>query len=157
MKTSILILLIAISAIPTAFTQVIDWHLGGNNEAALSNAVNQAIGTNTNFPLRLETTGIQRMHINENNTFYSTVPTDGYIGIGANPTDVRSRLTITGTNNSGFGGNGFRAWMNTGVFNLENSDNMYVGLKNEGYNHSDAVIASGDDGLKIEKVFDINV
>lgn len=119
-----------------------EWLTAGNFGTGL------VFGSNDNNPLNVRTTGIQRMHINENGTTAGTpsVGTGGYIGIGADPTDIRSRLTITGENNTpGFGGNGFRDWMKTGVFNLENSDNMYVGMKEEGINRSDAIVAFGDD------------
>jgi hypothetical protein len=35
--------------------------------------------------------------------------------------------------------------MKTGLFNLENSDHLYIGLKDEGFNRSDAIFAWGDD------------
>lgn len=123
------------------------WWTTGNSPAP-----GAVFGTNNGEPLRFRTNSTQRMHINQSGTFTNgTVPTDGYIGIGEDPTDIRSRLTITGTNNTGFGGDGFRAWMKTGVLNLENSDNMYVGMKEEGFNHSDAVISFGDDNSNNEK------
>lgn len=104
------------------------------------------LGFSNNFGVSLRTANITRMWVNPNGTTYNGIATDGYIGIGFDPTDVRSRLTITGTNNSpSFGGGGFRAWMKTGVFNLENSDNLYIGMKEEGLNRSDAILAFGDD------------
>jgi hypothetical protein len=104
------------------------------------------LGFQNNFGVSLRTANITRMWVNPNGTNYQGVGTDGYIGIGADPTDVRSRLTITGTNNTPpFAGAGYRAWMRTGIFNLENSDNLYIGLKEEGLNRSDAVLAFGDD------------
>ncbi|MGM0479356.1 MAG: tail fiber domain-containing protein [Bacteroidota bacterium] len=124
----------------------LNWRKGGNN---FNPNTQTTIGTNAqwNAPFQLMTNNDIRMHINENNTFYQgIVPTSGFIGIGDDPTDVRSRLTITGTNNTfGFQGGGFRRWMTTGIFNLENSDNLYVGLKEEGFNRSDAIFAWGDD------------
>jgi hypothetical protein len=38
------------------------------------------------------------------------------------------------------GGLGWRGWMKTGTYLNENSDEMYVGLKNEGQNMKDAII-----------------
>lgn len=125
----------------------VNWQKGGNG---IAGGAQTTIGTNAswNAPFQLMTNGNIRMHINPNGTVYpgTTIPTGGYIGIGADPTDVRSRLTITGTNNTPpFAGAGYRAWMRTGIFNLENSDNLYIGLKEEGLNRSDAVLAFGDD------------
>ncbi|PHR49618.1 MAG: hypothetical protein COA32_00375 [Fluviicola sp.] len=112
-----------------------------------NNAGTRYLGFQNNWGLSVRTDGITRMRINPSGSLFGgSVPTDGYIGIGDNPADIRSRLTITGTNNTFFGGAGYRSWMKTGVFNLENSDNLYVGLKDEGFNRSDAIFAWGDDG-----------
>lgn len=102
-------------------------------------------GTSSNYPVDFFTNNTERMKINQIGTNYMGIPTSGYIGMGLDPTDIRSRLTITGANNTIYGGGGYRSWMKTGIFNLENSDNMYVGMKAEGFNRSDAVIDFGDD------------
>ncbi|MCC5924223.1 MAG: tail fiber domain-containing protein [Crocinitomicaceae bacterium] len=106
---------------------------------------NRFLGFQNNFGVSLRTANITRIWINPNGSNFQGVGTDGYIGMGADPTDVRSRLTLTGTNNTAFTGNGFREWMKTGLFNLENSDHLYIGLKDEGFNRSDAIFAWGDD------------
>ncbi len=103
------------------------------------------LGFLNNRGVSVRTANIPRMWVNPNGTLYNSIPTSGYIGIGEDPTDVRSRLTITGGNNTPFSGGGYRAWMKTGTFCLENSDNAYFGLKEEGVNRSDAVLAFGDD------------
>jgi hypothetical protein len=105
----------------SAFCQL-NWQTTGNVVTP-----GQFIGSTNNQPLRIRTNNNQRMHINQSGTTFNGVPTDGYIGIGFNPTDIRSRLTITGTNNTpGFTGGGYRAWMRTGVFCLENSDLFFI-------------------------------
>lgn len=104
------------------------------------------LGFQNNWGLSVRTDGITRMRFNPSGSDFQGVGTGGYIGIGDDPADIRSRLTITGTNNTFFGGAGYRSWMKTGVFSLENSDNLYVGLKEEGFNRSDAIFAWGDDG-----------
>jgi hypothetical protein len=71
------------------------------------------------------------------------VQTNGYVGI--NTTEPRSYLHINGPNNTPFSGAGYRRWMQTGVFNLENSDNLFTGLMPIGFNRSDAVWVWGDD------------
>lgn len=123
-------------------TNAQNWLTTGNSPSGGS-----VLGTNDNNPLNIRTNTTQRMHINPNGTTAGTptVQTDGYVGIGLFPTDIRSRLTITGSNNTSFGGGGFRDWMKTGVFSLENSDNMYVGMMEEDTNRSDAIVAFGDD------------
>jgi hypothetical protein len=115
--------LLALSTLTTFGQQ---WDILGNNNA--TNPAIHYVGTFNNFPLNLRTNNTPRLHINEDLTNAFGVPTDGYIGIGIAPTETRSRLTITGTNNTFAPGAGFRAWMQTGVFNLENSDALYVGL-----------------------------
>lgn len=119
-----------------------------------------------NAPMKFYTgtgSGISdRMIINSN---YSpmihsvAVTADGYIGIGTNPfwneetggEGPRSLLHLQGPSNvtSVPGGDGWRGWMKRGVYISENSDEMYVGLKDEstpdGINRSDAVIAWADD------------
>jgi hypothetical protein len=120
------------------------WNDNGNTIGAAN-----WLGSNNNFPLEVRTNNTPRLHINEDLTNAFGVPTDGYIGIGIAPTETRSRLTITGTNNTFAPGAGFRAWMQTGVFNLENSDAMYIGMRadtvNGAVNRSDAVITWSDD------------
>lgn len=110
------------------------WNTSGNSGLTTNNI----LGTDNtnNVSIRFWTHGTERVHINESGTTFTGIggsaPTPGFVGIGVSPTDIRSRLTITGENNSGaFPGGGFREWMKTGVFTLEHSDNMYVGMKEE--------------------------
>ncbi|NBX79316.1 MAG: hypothetical protein EBQ94_02885 [Flavobacteriales bacterium] len=41
--------------------------------------------------------------------------------------------------------NGWRSWMDVGMFVSNSSDHIYLGLKNEGINRQDAVLSWGDD------------
>ncbi|CAN5479265.1 hypothetical protein BH11BAC1_BH11BAC1_23750 [soil metagenome] len=117
-------------------------------------------------PLKIYTLDSARMIINSN---YNpvihgvAVNTNGYIGMGlpyfwheelgilpGASEGPRSLLHLQGPYNAYvFGGNGWRAWNRTGIYMNENSDEIYVGLKNEfnlnGTNRSDAVIMWGDD------------
>jgi len=87
-----------------------------------------------------------------------SVNSAGYVGIGSTNfweeevgfEGPRSLLHLQGPYNAApYGGNGWRAWNRTGMYINENSDEMYIGMKNEfainGANRSDAVIMWGDD------------
>lgn len=116
-------------------------------------------------PMKFYTNNTDRMIINAayNPTIHSqVVNTTGYVGMGANNfwgeesggEGPRSLLHLQGPYNAfANGGNGWRTWNKTGVYINENSDEMYVGLKNEftlnGPNRSDAVIMWGDDQANI--------
>lgn len=50
----------------------------------------------------------------------------------------------TGSILNQFSTDGWRNWMDVGTFIAQNSDNMYIGLKNEGNDRYDAVISWGD-------------
>ncbi|MGQ0830012.1 MAG: tail fiber domain-containing protein, partial [Bacteroidota bacterium] len=104
-------------------------------------------------PLPFRTNDIFRMRLNGNqtatiNTF--NVNTSGFVGIAPDgffaTNSPSSMLHLAGLNNTPFGAGGFRPWMKTGTLSTENSDNTYFGLKEEGFNRSDAVINWGDDG-----------
>jgi hypothetical protein len=65
------------------------------------------------------------------------------IGTGTNkPDDVRSMLHI----GDGLGA-GYRPWMERGTLVSEHTDNVFFGLKNEGPDRKDAVIAWGDNPI----------
>lgn len=67
----------------------------------------------------------------------------------ANPVTRPLSLLHLGFNTSTANNDGWRPWMDVGTFMSFDSDNMYVGLKNEGPDHKDAVINWGDnDGTK---------
>lgn len=114
---------------------------------------NRFLGYNNNFPLWTRTTGITRTRLNHNlvtNINGVNQDVSGYFGIGPNGSfqgnTPWSMLHLEGEDNSGFGGNGWRRWMRTGLFIKENSDAMYVGLKQEdGTNRSDAIVSWSDD------------
>jgi len=69
----------------------------------------------------------------------SLINTSGYLGLHTQT--PWSMFHIQGPNNTPWGGNGFREWMITGVYSMENSDNLFVGMKDEDFNRSDAIWA----------------
>ena len=107
--------------------------------------------TKTNLIDRIRLNGNQNATINSVNQVVS-----GYMGLGPGgfftSNSPWSMLHLEGPNTSGFGGNGWRSWMRTGVLFREESDNMYVGMKTEDTNRSDAVIAWSDDAAGVDKL-----
>lgn len=84
----------------------------------------------------------------------SLVPTNtsGFLGLSDSPffstNSPWAMLHLEGPNNTPFTGGQWRTWMKTGLFMRENSDGMYVGMKQEtGTNRSDAVVSWSDDAL----------
>jgi Chaperone of endosialidase len=135
------------------------WFRGGNTSAG-GGGIDNVFGTQWNSPIYTITNNVVRTRLNGtlnapiNNVLQNV---DGYFGIGRNnyfqTNSPWSMLHLEGNNNSAFGGNGWRSWMNTGLFMKENSDNMYIGMKQEfnaftGTNYSDAVVSWGDDALQ---------
>lgn len=114
-----------------------------------------------NAPMKFYTKDVARMIINADYapTIHSTtLNTTGYVGIGApnfwgeetGGEGPRTLLHLQGPYNAyPNGGLGWRSWNKTGVYINENSDEIYIGLKDEaavnGTNRSDAVIMWGDD------------
>ncbi|MGH1335179.1 MAG: tail fiber domain-containing protein [Aureispira sp.] len=78
-----------------------------------------------------ETTALPPTSINEN------VYTMGSVGIENSAPITKLHIGTTG-------GGTYRSWMNFGTFYGTDSDGMYVGLKNEGADREDAIIAWGD-------------
>lgn len=132
------------------------WSRSGNT---LAGGTNNIFGTAAGFnsPIYTETNGIVRTRLNGTlttpiNSVSQVV--DGYFGIAPNgffaSNSPWAMLHLHGLNNqaSGYQTGGWRKWMQTGAFMDENSDNMYVGLKNEvatqGPDRSDAVINWSD-------------
>jgi len=84
----------------------------------------------------------------------------GYVGIAGNNTTrvaishngnapIERPMSLLHLGNDVGGGlipstDGWRNWMDVGTFTADDSDNMYVGLKNEGVDRKDAVINWGD-------------
>ena len=108
--------------------------------------------TNGANPLQFRTNNLIRMRLNgthTNNYFGYNHDVSGHFGIGLNnyfATETPlTMLHLEGDNNTPFNGGQFRDWMRTGVFMRENSDAMYVGMKPEGINRSDAVVSWSDD------------
>jgi hypothetical protein len=131
------------------------WYRGGNFATGPAGN-NNIFGTATGFnsPIYTITNGLQRTKLNGTQTaVIAGVPqnVDGYFGIsptgyfGQPGNTPWAMLHLDGPNNTNFGGD-WRKWMRTGTFMRENSDAMYVGLKEEvGANRSDAVINWSDD------------
>ncbi len=114
--------------------------------------------TNSNGanPLEFRTNNINRMRLNgtQTNNYLGTGflhDVSGHLGIGLNNyfaiNTPLTMLHLEGPNNTIFDGGQFRGWMRTGMFARENSDAMYVGMKPEGPNRSDAVVSWSDDNL----------
>ncbi len=87
------------------------------------------------------TNAVRRMRIGAGNATAPTTgtATAGFVGIGPHPS-LYSRLTISNIATGAVGG--YRPWMQTGVFSIENSDNTYMGRKKEeeeGTDRSNAV------------------
>ncbi|WP_343635835.1 tail fiber domain-containing protein [Fluviicola sp.] len=105
-------------------------------------------------PLLFRTAGATRMRLNGDEilNYLGTnfmVDVRGHFGIGVNnyfATETPlTMLHLEGPNNTIFNGGQFRGWMKTGVLSRENSDAMYVGMKPQGTNRSDAVVYWSDD------------
>jgi hypothetical protein len=110
------------------------------------------LGYSNNVTLNFLTDNINRMRLNgtsTNNYFGFNHDVSGHLGIGLNnyfaTNTPLTMLHLEGPNPTPFTGGQFRAWMRTGMFARENSDAMYVGMKPEGFNRSDAVIEFSDD------------
>lgn len=139
-----------------------DWMRGGNNIPLFPPALqNNRFGT---FPPQQSsvytfTGGVLRSVLNCNMTAtingVAGFNNSGFMGLGSSAsannlwttTGPRSMLHLEGPNNTLFGGNGWRSWMQTGIFMKEHSDAMYVGLKPDvtTTNRSDAIINWSDD------------
>jgi hypothetical protein len=111
----------------------------------LSNGVN---------PLFTKTNNIDRMRLNGTQTELISgmnQNTSGYLGLSPSgyfsSNSPWAMLHLEGPNNvPQFTGGQWRTWMKTGLFMRENSDGMYVGLKQESdTNRRDAVISWSDD------------
>jgi hypothetical protein len=133
----------------------------GYNGAGTANSFAKLI-QHADAPMKFYTNDTDRVIINSryNPTIHlSTVNTNGYVGIGENlywdeeagGEGPRSLLHLQGPNTSGYNGMGWRTWNKTGIYISEQSDQIYLGLKDEsainGSNRSDAVIVWGDDRL----------
>jgi hypothetical protein len=129
------------------------WYRGGNNLGGTAGGAN-IFGTMWNSPVYHFTSGLQRMTLfdntfnNANTTNNTGTPNGGGLAINLNPatpiTQPASLLNI----GEGMTG-GWRPWMKVGTFNSLGSDNMYIGLKNEGTtDRQDAVINWGDNTNK---------
>ncbi len=95
------------------------------------------------------------MIIRGNNNIAPFTNNTGYVGIG---NDMPMSMLHIGESNCYSGdecsnttlAGGWRAWMDHGLYICQNTDNMYVGMKNEGIDRDDAVIAWGD-GINSQK------
>lgn len=116
---------------------------------ANSNTINPIIGatrervriTNVNTPTNLPTGG---MGIYNPGSIPNNITR---MSISHDPTAPVTRplsLVHLGYNTSLLSTDGWRKWMDVGTFTSNGSDNMYVGLKDEGPDRQDAVINWGD-------------
>ena len=143
------------SPVPSGYTTAQQaasaWYRGGNNFGNTA-GFNNIFGTAWNSPIYTITNNIVRTRLNGtliNNYNGYNHDVTGHFGIGldnyfATNTPL-TMLHLEGLNNTTFQFGQYRGWMRTGVFMRENSDGMYVGLKPEGFNRSDAVINWSDD------------
>ena len=133
------------------------WYRGGNNPVG-SAGTNNIFGTMWNSPIYTVTNGVTRTRLSGNlpavPALGTTVNLTGHFGIGLNgyfntlDNAPLTMLHLEGSNNTPFGnhfGGQYRTWMRVGAFMHENSDAMYVGMKPEGFNRSDAVVNWSDD------------
>ena len=131
------------------------WYRGGNNNIGPAGNAN-IFGTLWNPPVYTVTNGVTRTGLSGNLPAFpylgTTVDLSGFFGIGQNNyfasvnNPPLAMLHLQGSNNTPFNDGQYRTWMRTGAFMRENSDAMYVGLKEEGFNQSDAVVNWSDDG-----------
>ncbi|MBL0342139.1 MAG: tail fiber domain-containing protein [Bacteroidetes bacterium] len=146
------------SIIPSPFNDINFRATSGNmflwTESGPPNRATKRMMINNDNPTNLAVQGVTNANAVDPNW-----NTNGYVGIGNNNSNqwdpdlggagAHTLLHLEGPNNTGFIGRGWRSWMRTGILMKENSDNIYLGMKNEfsqlGNNRSDAVLAWGDD------------
>ncbi len=141
-----------------------NWKTGGNPSTGLNAATAISIlGTmSAGIPLNIYSANVQRAIINPtytasgstaqpviNGVGWPQINTSGYFGISPSGYfsnhPVATLLHLYGSNNTNWTSAGWRKWMQSGILINENSDAMYVGLKSEGNNRSDAIIGWNDD------------
>jgi hypothetical protein len=119
--------------------------------------------TNTTNPLLIRTNLIDRMRLNGNQATtingvnqsvsgYLGISPTGYFSLSPANNSPWTMLHLEGPNSSGLGGNGWRSWMRTGMLIRDETDHIYVGMKNEGNNRSDAIINWSDDATDVDKL-----
>lgn len=133
------------------------WYRGGNNIGGTNPVGANIFGTMWNSPIYTYTNGVGRMIVNgtKSPTILNATPnTSGYVGIGdfgpasvlANPNiGPFTLLHLEGRNNVAGITGAWRTWMQTGMYVRDQTDAMYIGLKDEGNNLGDAVIGWSDD------------
>jgi hypothetical protein len=117
-----------------------DWVLGGNSN---TNSTNNILGTLTPDPIRIFAGNAYRGRI-QGTTAGNALA--GNVGFGntAVSAPVINPLSQLHLGEDCPADGGYRPWMKIGVFSCWDTDNMYVGLKDEGGDRKDAVIAWGD-------------
>jgi len=135
-----------------AFTQT--WNLGAN----YSSGTPLYFGIRDNYPLRVYTNDVQRMHVNALTTnvvnSQASMNRDGFVGIGRSftPTDTwnsatgpYSLLHLNGNDGTFMERLGYRNWMRNGITLTASNDIMFIGPRqNETADVTDAVFAWGD-------------
>lgn len=138
---------------PTIVNTTKPW-LRGGNLPAIGGGVDNLFGTGWNSPIYTITNGKHRMRVSGDLTTTVNGVTgqniSGFIGIAPGGYFANNApavmLHLYGPNNTTYGiGGGWRQWMSTGMFVNENSDALYIGMKPEGFNRSDAIISWNDD------------
>jgi hypothetical protein len=157
MKNRLLIWIAVLSGI-NSFAQSTEGN--GNNWIAAPLRYLGYNATNGVQPLFIRTNLIDRIRLNGNqavtiNGINQAV--NGYLGLSPNgyfsgTNSPWAMLHLEGPNSSGLGGNGWRSWMRTGMLVRDETDHIYVGMKNEGSNRSDAIINWSDDANDVDKL-----
>ena len=146
------------------------WVTGGNLGAGPSgvNAGNNIFGTLANFPIRFQTAGIPRMHMNQTITNIingqPAIARDGFVGLGQPiffmppsfaATGPFSVLHLNGLNpGTGPQQFGYRNWMHYGIVSTHNRDFMFMGQRsNNALDVTDAVFAWADNSVQDNMVF----
>jgi hypothetical protein len=133
------------------------WLLGGNGAGTVNNNVNNFLGTSApnNDAIHLGVRGNSDLWIDNLNGPPQLMPnaagTQGghWVGLGrifGPALRPQAHLHIQG-GQSGPQTTGLRPWFQTGVLTTEESDGMYVGLRNLGINSSYAVLNWSDDNF----------
>lgn len=125
------------------------WYRGGNlgpNTTVSVQGPQNIFGTFWNSGIYTYTNSIFRMVLNGNKSDIiiggPLVNTTGFLGLGTQtpfaPLHIGEDLPAAGQ------GGGYRPWMTLGTLTMFGSDNVYVGLKDEGPDRKDAIFNWGD-------------
>lgn len=128
------------------------WYRGGNlgpNNTATAQGPHNKFGTFWNSPVYHYTNATFRMVLNGDatnappNLPTQIVNTSGFLGIGTQAPFSPIHLGEDLPGGGGQGG-GYRTWMTQGMLMMYNTDQLYIGLKDEGNDRKDAIVNWGD-------------